>query len=281
MGGIQRYVLWFPWFVRKMVDQHRAASHLVELKERARDVSERRKRYDVEVPTKPSSSQAWSVASTGALEYEEDDSDNEASSMSAADDDCRQRLLEPPSPVDYCTLKLADWLNKLCGRTNMEGSVASIAIVAPDEDNMAHTIVHQAVAMTSGHFRRIFWIHQNQAGVHYSSCGIPVDILLHVLRKCKKEGTSSHLSDVQSEISRKIEEMDVDSKIRNIVAKIEELDRMIIGDNENNKTEQSKIYGDIPLEEPLGVLQQALTTLVPIVSHQCHGGKYPSRRLWR
>ncbi|KAG0530504.1 hypothetical protein BDA96_05G192200 [Sorghum bicolor] len=246
----------------EMVDQHRAASRLVELKERARDVSERRKRYDVEVPTKPSSSQAWSVASTGALEYEEDDSDNEASSMSAADDDCRRRLLEPPSPVDYCTLKLADWLNKLRGRTNMEGSVASIAIVAPDEDNMAHTIVNQAVAMTSGHFRRIFWIHQNQAGVHYSSCGIPVDILLHVLRKCKKEGTSSHLSDVQSEISRKIEEMDVDSKIRNIVAKIEELDRMIIGDNENNKTEQSKIYGDIPLEEPLGMLQQALTTLV-------------------
>ncbi|KAL6624316.1 hypothetical protein ACP70R_031637 [Stipagrostis hirtigluma subsp. patula] len=51
-GKIRRYLWWVYWFLHKMVAQHRAAIQLGELKERARDVGERRLRYGVEVPAK-------------------------------------------------------------------------------------------------------------------------------------------------------------------------------------------------------------------------------------
>ncbi|CAL4910548.1 unnamed protein product [Urochloa decumbens] len=50
-GGLRGYLWWAPWFLRKMAAQHRAASQLRELKDRACDVGERRSRYGVELPT--------------------------------------------------------------------------------------------------------------------------------------------------------------------------------------------------------------------------------------
>ena len=44
-GGLRRYIAWLPWFVHKMVAQHRAAIQLRALRERARDIGERRLRY--------------------------------------------------------------------------------------------------------------------------------------------------------------------------------------------------------------------------------------------
>uniref|UniRef100_A0ACD5ZNR5 Uncharacterized protein n=1 Tax=Avena sativa TaxID=4498 RepID=A0ACD5ZNR5_AVESA len=44
-GSIRRYVWWLPWFLHKMVAQHRAAIQLRALKDRARDIGERRLRY--------------------------------------------------------------------------------------------------------------------------------------------------------------------------------------------------------------------------------------------
>jgi hypothetical protein len=49
-GFFERYLRWVPWFVKKKVAQHRAALELGKLKDRARDVGERRTRYGVEVP---------------------------------------------------------------------------------------------------------------------------------------------------------------------------------------------------------------------------------------
>uniref|UniRef100_A0A3B6U618 Uncharacterized protein n=1 Tax=Triticum aestivum TaxID=4565 RepID=A0A3B6U618_WHEAT len=51
-GGLRRYIAWLPWSVHKMVAQHRAAIQLRALRERARDIGERRLRYGVEVPAK-------------------------------------------------------------------------------------------------------------------------------------------------------------------------------------------------------------------------------------
>ncbi|CAD6256882.1 unnamed protein product [Miscanthus lutarioriparius] len=51
-GGLWSYLWWVPWFLQKMLAQHRAAIQLGELKNRARDVGERRLRYGVEVPGK-------------------------------------------------------------------------------------------------------------------------------------------------------------------------------------------------------------------------------------
>ncbi|KAM0894888.1 hypothetical protein ACQ4PT_024192 [Festuca glaucescens] len=56
--GLCRYLGWAPWLLRKLVAQHRAAGQLSVLKERARDIGDRRLRYGVEVktPDRPSSS---------------------------------------------------------------------------------------------------------------------------------------------------------------------------------------------------------------------------------
>ncbi|XP_073359670.1 disease resistance protein PIK6-NP-like [Aegilops tauschii subsp. strangulata] len=48
-GGIQRYVAWLPWFVHKMIAQHRAATQLRTLRERARDIGERRLSLDLDL----------------------------------------------------------------------------------------------------------------------------------------------------------------------------------------------------------------------------------------
>ncbi|KAF7093260.1 LOW QUALITY PROTEIN: hypothetical protein CFC21_095683 [Triticum aestivum] len=45
-GGLRRYVAW-PWFVHKMIAQRRAATQLRTLRERARDIGERRLRYSI------------------------------------------------------------------------------------------------------------------------------------------------------------------------------------------------------------------------------------------
>ena len=44
-GRLRRYLWWVYWFLRKLVAQHRAAVELRQLKDRARDVGERRLRY--------------------------------------------------------------------------------------------------------------------------------------------------------------------------------------------------------------------------------------------
>ncbi|KAL6619739.1 hypothetical protein ACP70R_034878 [Stipagrostis hirtigluma subsp. patula] len=51
-GRIRRYLWWVYWFLHKLAAQHQAAIQLRELKERARDVGERRLRYGVEVPAR-------------------------------------------------------------------------------------------------------------------------------------------------------------------------------------------------------------------------------------
>ena len=48
-GRFQRYLWWVYWSLHKLFAQHRAAIRLRQLKERARDVCERRLRYGVEV----------------------------------------------------------------------------------------------------------------------------------------------------------------------------------------------------------------------------------------
>ncbi|GJN36203.1 hypothetical protein PR202_gb25043 [Eleusine coracana subsp. coracana] len=55
-GGLRRYytLLWLPWFLRKMWAQHCAATRLRELKDRARDIADRRSRYGVEIPASSS-----------------------------------------------------------------------------------------------------------------------------------------------------------------------------------------------------------------------------------
>jgi hypothetical protein len=68
-GLWRRHGWWLPGFVLEMVAQHRAANRLQELKDRARDVGERRARYGVEVPKKKKKEGA------GTLDDDDDEDD--------------------------------------------------------------------------------------------------------------------------------------------------------------------------------------------------------------
>ncbi|KAJ1276221.1 hypothetical protein BS78_05G198000 [Paspalum vaginatum] len=283
MGRIQSYVRWFPWFVRKIVDQHRAANRLRELKERARDVSERRKRYDVEVrTTKPwSSSSQAEHASGGAgalgMGYDEDDGDsNEAlTTAAAAADGCRRRRLVEAAysvpVVDYCRKKLADW-----AKTNMEKAllpIASIAVVAQEEeeeDNISGTtIAQEAVHLMSSDLDRIFWIEINKIqGYEMGSrptgvAGLPMDVLSYILLEMGskvKRPSRMDIFDKQEKIWSIIKD-DTDSKIKEIVSNIEEVERRITSQDSEGKWLLALVETKtIPPDElPLCVLLLALS----------------------
>ncbi|VAH83906.1 unnamed protein product [Triticum turgidum subsp. durum] len=85
-GGLRGYLWWATWFFHKLAAQHRAAEELRLLKERARDVGERRLRYGVEVPTmsgkgqspsRASSSSSWAAAAGGYAAAGDDEEEEE------------------------------------------------------------------------------------------------------------------------------------------------------------------------------------------------------------
>ncbi|EEE69484.1 hypothetical protein OsJ_28910 [Oryza sativa Japonica Group] len=164
-GILQRYIRWAPWMVEKLLAQHYAAIRLRELKDRAHDVGQRRLRYDVEVPGKPSSKAAggaasWSVQSEeaspsttiGAQAPDEEDEDEEeeeqqqqdqehdaatstsASIITVSADQRRRRALEPRSLENFCSDELTRWVKSVgtMGRSSSSSpSLPPIAIVPP------------------------------------------------------------------------------------------------------------------------------------------------------
>uniref|UniRef100_A0A0D9XUQ4 Uncharacterized protein n=1 Tax=Leersia perrieri TaxID=77586 RepID=A0A0D9XUQ4_9ORYZ len=121
-GLVWRYVWWLPWFVNKRLAQHKAAVQLGDLKDRARDVGERRLRYGVEVPTK-------NKAST------DDDGLNLSGEMvtsvfvhDSAGPGRLPRALEDRTREEYCREKLNKWLLK------QHKTKIVISCVAAEED---------------------------------------------------------------------------------------------------------------------------------------------------
>ncbi|EEE62956.1 hypothetical protein OsJ_17763 [Oryza sativa Japonica Group] len=130
-GILQRYIYWAPWMVEKLLAQHYAAIWLRELKDRAHDVGQRRLRYGVEVPGKPSSKAAGGApssvrseeaspsttsATTGAQAPDEEDEDEEEEEQQDQEYDSassiiisaerRRRALEPRSLENFCADEL-------------------------------------------------------------------------------------------------------------------------------------------------------------------------------
>jgi hypothetical protein len=65
-GSFWRCILWVPWFLKKTVAQRFAAGELEKLKERARDVGERRVRYGVDIPSSSSNPSRLLLALLGS-----------------------------------------------------------------------------------------------------------------------------------------------------------------------------------------------------------------------
>lgn len=275
--GRCRCLWWASWLVHRVVAQHHAATRLRELKERARDVGERRIRYGVVVHDKaplaaPSSSPPDQAADT----EEEDDDDDDRNQMAAAAadscDDHRRRLLEPRALDDYCAEKLLGWLKLQAetGRAAAAGLMPSIAIVAQGGADNAGAIARQSLDLAAVHFDRRVWINLRDVHHPWDLPLLPEEILCYILHRCQHQGTSDHVggeygrwqaysyrSDVYNEIHTTIAQMKVDDKIEEIKGKIEQLESGKSNNLEKNKS--SKTLNPITLsDKPLGILVEAL-----------------------
>ncbi|XP_062230625.1 uncharacterized protein LOC133928346 [Phragmites australis] len=250
-GGLWRYLLWAPWFLRKMVAQHRAAEQLRELKERARHVGERRLRYGVEVPAKESSTAGQSSTAPSPADDDEEDGDNqEVTTVTHHSDRPSRALFEIPTLDDYLERKLVEWMKQVeRGNTGAAaGSIPSIAIVTPDTDKYARALAREALAVAKTHFQRSVLV--NIPAVHCDSQSLepkPKDILYYILFELERaksgQGEEEELqgNDWRAEDKRKkgilrnksalidgiqgnIREMKVDDKIEKIKSAIPEVE---------------------------------------------------------
>ncbi|OEL16283.1 hypothetical protein BAE44_0022699 [Dichanthelium oligosanthes] len=133
-SGRRGYVWWLPWFLRAVVAQHRAATQLRELKIRARDVSERRQRYGVQVPKGKDGVGVAGTATSlaGAVAVEE-----RGRRVHLVQDAYLRRVLDftEPDILKDCTEVVLTWL-AAANTTEEEGQWPRvIAVVAPDKED--------------------------------------------------------------------------------------------------------------------------------------------------
>ncbi|KAJ1276721.1 hypothetical protein BS78_05G236200 [Paspalum vaginatum] len=253
-SGLRRYAMWAYWLVQEMIAQHSAAIRLRELKERARDVGTRRLRYGVELPGKSADSDTGREDKEG--EDDDDDDYDDAQNLAAVEDDTsdpRRRAQQPSSLEDYCARKLGDWLERHA-KTKTEGAIiSSISIVVPDAES-ANAITREAMGLVQAHcFEKPVCI--NLAEVQYP-WDLPLltrEILSYILREFSGDTTSHyiHRYGVFSDMWKKIYEIDLGSKIKEIMDKLAEVEKKIVEEERGNRTEEKKM-------EPLRVLLQAL-----------------------
>uniref|UniRef100_A0ACD5ZRA7 Uncharacterized protein n=1 Tax=Avena sativa TaxID=4498 RepID=A0ACD5ZRA7_AVESA len=165
-SGLRRYILWIPWVAQKMVAQHRTAIQLSALRDRVRDIGERRLRYGVKVPAKVAAAgqshaallehtAASSAASLNDM-MQEDSEDELTVGMTASGHYGQSRggaLFEHRTPEDNVRLKLEDWIKLAAAakrnitRARGDNSVVpSVAIVAPDKEE-TRAIAEEALAL--------------------------------------------------------------------------------------------------------------------------------------
>uniref|UniRef100_A0A0E0MGK3 Uncharacterized protein n=1 Tax=Oryza punctata TaxID=4537 RepID=A0A0E0MGK3_ORYPU len=191
-GRLRRHLWWVYWSLRKMVAQHRAAIQLRQLKDRARDVGERRLRYGVEIPaaTKAAAMAAPDAAGGYAAgDDEEDDEDDREEQLAVvtptlAHHSARWPIFEPPTLDDYVKAKLLEWISRVPGNAI---ETLSIAIVAPGADTKeVLAIAHETLVAPNYYYRRSIMV--NVPAVHLDFLPLrPKEVLYYILRELERE----------------------------------------------------------------------------------------------
>ncbi|KAF0894825.1 hypothetical protein E2562_003709 [Oryza meyeriana var. granulata] len=199
-GRLRRHLWWVYWSLRKLVAQHRAAVQLRQLKDRARDVGERRLRYGVEVPAKsaaaaagksPTATKGAALDAAGGYAYaydagdgEEDYEDQLAVATATHHSARRGAVFEPPALDDYVKEKLMEWVKGVPERAI---ETLSIAIVAPDADNKeVLALAHETLVAPAYYYRRSIMV--NVPAVHHYSLPLrPKEVLFYILRQLERE----------------------------------------------------------------------------------------------
>ncbi|XBI06702.1 hypothetical protein VPH35_134692 [Triticum aestivum] len=297
-GGLRRYIAWLPWFVHKMVAQHRAAIQLRALRERARDIGERRLRYGVEVPAKGAGvgqspagagptlaaigSPVVHVASTSnASGGEEDDSDDQDVMALVVTNRSHPRgaCFEPRTPEENVRVKLAEWIQNVAQCNTVKGgSVPSVAIVAPDKHETL-AIAKEASAM----WKKCSVLVDIPAVHFYSRALRTEDILYYILRELQlaksqpqqqevqgggdedinktKREILSQKGEVVREITKIIQGMKVNKKISEIKSTLQNMkdNQLQLNLTEMSKDELGLL--ESAKDEPLGIFLRALWLL--------------------
>jgi hypothetical protein len=195
-GRLRRHLWWVYWFLRKMIAQHRAAVQLRQLKDRARDVGERRLRYGVEVPGKSAAGQSPSAAAGGyaatADDEEEDRDEDQAVKIQLVVPTThyygQRSFFETRTLDDYVKAKLLEWVYEI----KLDAvETLSIAIVAPDADRHVLTLAHETLVVPflpptydrNGYGRGIL---VNIPAMHPDFLPLgPEEVLYYILRELK------------------------------------------------------------------------------------------------
>jgi hypothetical protein len=188
-GRLRRHLWWVYWSLRKMVAQHRAAIQLRQLKDRARDVGERRLRYGVEIPATTKAAAPDATGGYAAGDDEEEDEDDREGQFAVATPtlahhSARWPVFEPPSLDDYVKAKLLEWIEGVPGNAIV---TLSIAIVAPDADNKeVLAIAHETLVAPDYYYRRSIMV--NVPAVHLDFLPLrPKEVLYYILRELERE----------------------------------------------------------------------------------------------
>ncbi|EMS56457.1 Disease resistance protein RPM1 [Triticum urartu] len=223
-------------------------------------------------PTLPSSSQA---AATQDKEEEEDDDDdqNQATDGSYT----RQRALEPRLLEEYCTEKLANWLE-----TNEGESITSIALVVPDDMQDAGAIARDSLTSPTANFMcKVV----NLSALHlpWDLPLLPSEILCYILRECKQhQGTEQgelnvpegdlrekvcrYKNELLDEVWDMIGYREVDEKIEEIRNMVGEVEAGKIGGVDRKKVEENICL--VILLHALRLRQKAPDMGMPLSSNQ-------------
>ncbi|CAL5017460.1 unnamed protein product [Urochloa decumbens] len=265
-SGLRRYLGWAPWLLRRMVAQHRAAIQLSELKERARDVGERRLRYGIDI-------------STGAAAEEEDDQEGDGARRTTTTVD------------DYFNKKLVEWISKTRRPAPTTDPIPSILFLLPDTQGGSRDIElsHHALAMAQAHFSRLSVL-VDVPMVHWDPLPLrPKEILYYILREIKLISKSQELpqgpgnedswltkwgiyhgkKSLLRDIKNNIKEMQVDGKfdvvVDNVTRKMEG-DQLLLLLQDLEKTEK-ELKEEIT-KQPLHVLLRLLIRSTAALAEQ-------------
>ncbi|KAM3206962.1 hypothetical protein ACQJBY_062256 [Aegilops geniculata] len=297
-GGLRRYVAWLPWFLHKMVAQHHAAIQLRALRERARDIGERRLRYGVEVPANvaggeqsppgagpmsvvESSSSAYGATTSITSGDEEEYNDDElvlATTMTGHSG-LTGAFFKPRTLEDNVRMKLAQWIEDVARHnTSEDKSIPSIAIVAPDQQETL-AIAKEASDMWGKHGQCSVLV--DIPAVHFYDDALRTqEILYYILRELQstksqpqerevqvdgEEGTNKIKSAIRSEKDKLLEKiteqvlgMKVDNKISEINNTIEKMKGTEL---QLNLSANQLGMMKSTKDEPIGVFLQALWLL--------------------
>ncbi|XP_014757287.1 uncharacterized protein LOC100822285 isoform X2 [Brachypodium distachyon] len=197
-AGLRRYLYlwWAPWLMRKMLAQHRAAGQLRELKERAREIGERRLRYGVEVKR---SSSSGSGLTKEEVHGEEDDDDDDGGHRPLNQDGGYRRSLKVALSMismdkeDYLKWRLDDhWIRPvvLKGGTDSKQQVLlpSIVFLVPKTEDVG-SLAHQAMNVAE----RALAHEEGEAAVTLApdACGAPAREKAHLEHHGKEDKPAS------------------------------------------------------------------------------------------